>query len=81
MHDSDYPFTRKSVKSALEEERTYVPLRLAPSRRAVTGRQATRIVSDLQNFRHSASVAYSPIRHWESGDRMVLFIRHSPSIH
>eukprot|EP00965_Chrysotila_dentata_P101572 3353553-Pleurochrysis_carterae.AAC.1 len=33
------------------------------------------------NFRHSASVTYSPIHNWESGDRMVPLIRHSPSIH
>eukprot|EP00965_Chrysotila_dentata_P064089 2121919-Pleurochrysis_carterae.AAC.1 len=36
---------------------------------------------DLQNFRHSASVAYSPICHWESGDRMAPLIQHSVSIH
>eukprot|EP00965_Chrysotila_dentata_P257468 6212896-Pleurochrysis_carterae.AAC.1 len=34
-----------------------------------------------QNFRHSASVTYSPIRHWESGDRVAPLIQHSPSIH
>eukprot|EP00965_Chrysotila_dentata_P227276 6195902-Pleurochrysis_carterae.AAC.1 len=34
-----------------------------------------------QNFRHFASVAYNPIRHWESGDRMAPLIQHSPSIH
>eukprot|EP00965_Chrysotila_dentata_P062007 2054691-Pleurochrysis_carterae.AAC.1 len=36
---------------------------------------------DSQNLRHSASVTYSPVRHWESGDRMVPLIRHSPFIH
>eukprot|EP00965_Chrysotila_dentata_P227354 6195963-Pleurochrysis_carterae.AAC.2 len=36
---------------------------------------------DLQNFRPSASVTYSPIRHWESGDRTALLTRHSPFIH
>eukprot|EP00965_Chrysotila_dentata_P098141 3245064-Pleurochrysis_carterae.AAC.1 len=34
---------------------------------------------DSQNFRHSASVPYCPIRHWESGDRMTPLTQHSPS--
>eukprot|EP00965_Chrysotila_dentata_P228129 6196421-Pleurochrysis_carterae.AAC.2 len=33
------------------------------------------------NFRHYASVTYSPVRHWESGERMAPLTQHSPSIH
>eukprot|EP00965_Chrysotila_dentata_P254903 6212031-Pleurochrysis_carterae.AAC.8 len=39
------------------------------------------MASELQNFRHSASVTYCPIRHWESGDKMAPLTHHSPSIH
>eukprot|EP00965_Chrysotila_dentata_P245659 6206696-Pleurochrysis_carterae.AAC.1 len=31
------------------------------------------------NCRHSASVTYSPICHWESGGRMAPLTQHSPS--
>eukprot|EP00965_Chrysotila_dentata_P143595 4744647-Pleurochrysis_carterae.AAC.1 len=37
-------------------------------------------VADSQNFRHSASATYSPIRYWESGDRMATLIQHGPPI-
>eukprot|EP00965_Chrysotila_dentata_P077197 2548720-Pleurochrysis_carterae.AAC.1 len=36
---------------------------------------------DSQNYRHSASMKYSPIRHWERGDRMAPLTQHSPSTH
>eukprot|EP00965_Chrysotila_dentata_P196700 6177745-Pleurochrysis_carterae.AAC.1 len=36
---------------------------------------------DLQNFRRSAKVTYSPIRHWESSHRMAPLSQHSPSTH
>eukprot|EP00965_Chrysotila_dentata_P258237 6213153-Pleurochrysis_carterae.AAC.2 len=37
-------------------------------------------VVDSQNFRQPANMTYSPICHWESGDRMAPLIRHSPSL-
>eukprot|EP00965_Chrysotila_dentata_P124085 4101252-Pleurochrysis_carterae.AAC.1 len=34
---------------------------------------------DSHIFRYSVNVTYCLIRHWESGDRMVPLIQHSPS--
>eukprot|EP00965_Chrysotila_dentata_P085236 2812733-Pleurochrysis_carterae.AAC.1 len=57
------------------------PVALKPTSHACFGRVKSDELGDSQNFRHAANVAYSPICHWESGDRMAPLIRHSPSIH
>eukprot|EP00965_Chrysotila_dentata_P177537 5864710-Pleurochrysis_carterae.AAC.3 len=40
---------------------------------------ATLELHRVMSFRHSASVTYSPICHWESGDRMAPLTQHSSS--